>query len=203
LVGLDQAGDRGAGAGQVAFDGLATARGGVFGAQRPQPAVDLGAHERGVLEQAPYLAPDELVELVGADRTAVADAPADVAVVVRADAAVVVDPLVGRARRGAVAGVAALSADEDALQQRRLLGVALGEVRVLLKAGLRERELFLAHERLDGDQRPLLGRLVAPHRPAAVALAPRPGRARRRAPWPPRPHRSLRRASARPRAACG
>ena len=130
LVCLDQPLDRAGGAGEVALERFAAPGGGVLGPQRGQPAVDLRLDERGVLEQPSDLVPDESVELVGADRAAVADAAADVAVVVRADAPVVVDPLVGRARRGSVAGVAALAADEDALQQRRLLGVALGEVRV-------------------------------------------------------------------------
>ena len=94
LVGLDQAGDRAVGAGEVALERFAASGGGVLGPQRLEAAVDLGAHERGVFEQPADLVPDEPVELVGADRAAVADAAADVAVVVRADAAVVVDPLV-------------------------------------------------------------------------------------------------------------
>src|ERR1035437_3256450 len=82
--------------------------------------------------------PDEPVGLISADRAAVADAAADVAVVVRADAPVVVDPLVGGAGCGSVAAVATLAADEDPLQQGGLLGVALGEVCVLGQAGLGE-----------------------------------------------------------------
>ena len=97
LVGLDQASDPAFGAGEIAFERFAAAARGVLGAQRGEPTVDLAADERGVFEQAADLAPDEPVELVGSDRAAVADAPADVAVVVRADAPVVVDPLVGRA----------------------------------------------------------------------------------------------------------
>ena len=127
------------------------------------------------------LVPYEPVELVGADRAAVADATADVAVVVRADAAVVVDPLVGRAGCGAVAAVAALATDEDALQQRRAFGVALGEVRVVSEPGLGEFERLLGDERRDGDQRPLLGGLVLPRGAAAVALTARAGGARWRA----------------------
>ena len=141
LVGLDQPLDRAGGAGEVALERFAAPSGGVLGPQRGQPTVDLRLDERGVLEQLSDLVPDESVELVGADRAAVADAPADVAVVVRADAPVVVDPLVRRAGRGSVAGVAALAADEDALQQRRLLGVALGEVRVARKPLLCQLEL--------------------------------------------------------------
>src|SRR5450755_616035 len=144
---------------------------GVLGPQRLEAAVDLRAHERGVFEQPADLGPDKAVELIGADRAAVADAPADVAVVVRPDAAVVVDPLVGGAGCGSVAAVAALSADEDALQQRRLLGVALGEVRVVGKASLRELERLLADDRRDGDQRPLLRGLILSRGPAAVTLA--------------------------------
>ncbi len=114
LVGLDQAGDRAVGAVKVAFERLAAPGGGVLGAQRGESAVDLGAHELGVLEQPSDLGPHERVELVGADGAAVADAPAGVPPAVLADAAVVGDPLVARA----VAGVAALATDQHALQQR-------------------------------------------------------------------------------------
>src|SRR5215207_3189993 len=140
LVGLDQASDRALGAVKVTLERLAAAGGGVLGAQRGESAVDLGAHERRVLEQSSDLAPHERVELVGANRTALADAPADVPPGVLADAAVVGDPLVARARARAVAGVAALAADEHALQQRQLLGVAPREARVLDQASLRELE---------------------------------------------------------------
>ena len=179
LVGLDQAGDGALSARDVAFERFAASAGGVFGAQRLEAAFDLRAHERGVFEQPADLVPDEPVELIGADRAAVADAAADVAVVVRADAPVVVDPLVGGAGCGSVAAVAALAADEDALQQRRLLRVALGEVRVLGQAGLRELERLLADDRRDGDQRPLLRGLILSRGPAAVALAADTGGARR------------------------
>ena len=171
LVGLDQAGDGALSAGDVAFERFAASAGGVLGPQRLQPAVDLRAHQLGVFEQPSDRVPDESVELIGADRSALADAAADVAVVVRADAAVVVDPLVGRAGGAAVAAVAALAADEDALQQRRFLGVALGEVRVVGQAGLRELERLLGDDRRDRDQRPLLGGLVLAGGAAPVALA--------------------------------
>ena len=133
LVGLDQPGDGRLGAVEVALERVASSGGGMLGARCLQAAVDLSAHERWVLQQPTDLAPDERFELIGADRAALADATADVAVVVRADAAVVVDPLLGRAGAAAVAAVAALAADEDALQQRRALGVSLGEVSVLGK----------------------------------------------------------------------
>ena len=132
---------------EVALERFAAAGGGVLGPQRGESAVDLGAHERGVLEQPSDLAPDEPVELVGADRAALADAPADVPLAVLADAPVVVDPLVRGSGARAVAGVAALAADEHALQQRRLLGVAPGEARVLDQARLRELEGLLGDDR--------------------------------------------------------
>ena len=84
--------------------------------ERDEPgwAFDFGAAQGRGLEQAANLRPHERVELVGADRAAVADAPGDVAVVVRADAAVVVDATLGGARRAAPAGVAAVAVDQDA-----------------------------------------------------------------------------------------
>jgi hypothetical protein len=51
----------------------------VLSAQRLEAAVDFSAHERRVLEQPPHFCPDEPVS---ADRVALADAPADVPVVV-------------------------------------------------------------------------------------------------------------------------
>ena len=82
LVGLDQAVDRALRAGDVALERIAAAAGGVLGPQGLEAAVDLRAHERGVFEQPADLVPHEPVELIGADRAAVAHAPADVAVVV-------------------------------------------------------------------------------------------------------------------------
>jgi hypothetical protein len=117
LVGLDQPLDRAVGAGEVALERVAAPRGGVLGAQRLQSAVDLGADERGVLEQPADLGPDHWFQLVGADRAALAHAPAGVPPVVLADAAVVDDLALGRARGGAVAGVPALAADDEALQR--------------------------------------------------------------------------------------
>jgi hypothetical protein len=171
LIGLDQAPGAGAHACKLVFESLAAAGGGVFAADSFEAALDFGSDELGLLEQAPDLRPDELVEFVRADRTRLADAPADVAVVVGADAAVVVDPAAAGARRGAVAGIAALAADEDSLQQRRLLGVARGEALVLLQPRLRELERLPADERRHRHERPALRRLITPRLTAAVALA--------------------------------
>jgi hypothetical protein len=171
LVGLDQPGDRAVGAGEVALERVAAAGGGVLGPQRLEPAVELRAHERGVLEQPADLVPHERFELIGADRAAVADAPADVAPVVLADVAVVDDLLLGGAGRGAVAGVAALAADDQSLQRAGRPGVALGELGVARKALLRERERLVGDQRRDRDEQPLLDRLVDADLAAAVALA--------------------------------
>src|SRR5918999_4951064 len=179
LVGLDQPVDGGLGAGDVALERLAAAGGGVLRARRLEPAVDLLARERRLLEQAADLLPDERFELVGADRAASAHAPADVPPVVLADAAVVDDPSLAGAGRGAVAGVAALAADDQALQRTGPPGVALGEARVVDQPGLREFEGLIGDERRDGDQRPRLGRLVLPRLATAVALAAPAGGARR------------------------
>ena len=136
LVGLDQPLDRGAGAGEVALERFAATGGGVLGPHRGEAAVDLGADEFGVLEQSSDFGPDERVEFISADWAAGAPLAVGVPPAVLADAAVVADPLVACACAGAVAGVAALAADQHALQQRQLLGVALGEVRVLGPGGL-------------------------------------------------------------------
>src|SRR5919108_397366 len=138
---------------------VAAAGGGVLGARRLEAAVDLGADELGVLQQAPDLFPHERLELVGADRATGADAPADVPPVVLADAAVVDDLPLRGAGRGAIAGIAALAADDQALQQTRPPGVAPGEAGVHGEALLGEFELLLGDERRDRDRRPRLGGL--------------------------------------------
>ena len=116
LVGLDQPLDRGAGAGEISLERFTAAGGGVLGPRRGEAAVDLGADELGGLEQPADLGPDERVELIGADRAAGASLAVGVPPAVLADAAVVADPLVRGSGAGAVAGVAALAADEHALQ---------------------------------------------------------------------------------------
>jgi hypothetical protein len=78
LVGLDQAYDGRVGAVEVALERLAAASGGVLGAQRGESAVDLLLDELRMLEQPSDLAPDERVDLVGADGAACADLAADV-----------------------------------------------------------------------------------------------------------------------------
>src|SRR5205823_3875530 len=75
-----------------------------------------------------------LVGVVGADGFVAADASALVAVVVRAEAPVVVDLVSGgRGRGGAVVAVAAGRAGGDALQQRRDLRVPRGEPLVVFQ----------------------------------------------------------------------
>ncbi len=84
-------------------------------------------------EQGGDVVPDDGVEVVGADRLVAADPAALVAVVVGAQAPVVVDLLVGGAGRGAVVAVAAARAGGQALQQRRDLAVAGGEPLVVVQ----------------------------------------------------------------------
>jgi hypothetical protein len=74
LVGLDQPFDRSGRAGEVALERFAAPRGGVLGPHRGQAPVDLGADERRVFEEPANLVPDEPVELISADRAAVAHA---------------------------------------------------------------------------------------------------------------------------------
>jgi hypothetical protein len=77
LVCLDQPVDRAGGAGEVPLECLTAACGWVLGPHDLEAAVDLGSDERWVLEHLSDLRPDELVELISADRAALADAPAD------------------------------------------------------------------------------------------------------------------------------
>jgi hypothetical protein len=118
LVGLDQPGDRGGAFAQCLLEALLPGGGGVGGAQLLQPPVDLGPDQLRAGEQAGDVVPDDLVEVVGADGLVVADAAVFVAVVVGAQAPVVVD-LVARGGGGvaAVVGVSAARTRGQALQQ--------------------------------------------------------------------------------------
>ena len=73
---------------------------GSAGAGVLEALADLGADQRGVGEQGGDVVPDDGVEVVGADRLVPADPPAVVAVVIAAQAPVVVDLLAGGAGRG-------------------------------------------------------------------------------------------------------
>ncbi len=92
LVGLDQPLDRGAGAGEVALDRVATVGGGVLGPRGTEAAADLRANELGLLEQSADLRPDERFDLISTDGVAVAAFAVGVAPAVLAEAAVVADP---------------------------------------------------------------------------------------------------------------
>ena len=133
-----------------------------FGRARPlQPLVDLGADEGGVGEQAGDVVPDDRIDVVGADRLVAADAAALVAVVVGAEAPVVVDLLPGAGRGGgAVVAVAAGRAGGQALQQRRDLGVPGREPLVVFQPLLDPVERVLVHQGRDRDRGPFLARAV-------------------------------------------
>ena len=91
----DHRGDGCRGPGQGLLELAAFAGDGVGGAGLLDPPGDLAADEGGVGEQADDVVPDGAVEVVGADGLVAADAAALVAVVVGAEAPVVVDFLPG------------------------------------------------------------------------------------------------------------
>jgi hypothetical protein len=93
----DHGGDRGGGLGQRGLQMGALPGGGIGGARVVESFVDLGADQGRVGEQGGDVIPHELVEVVGADRFVGADPTAFVAVVVAAQAPVVVDLFVGGA----------------------------------------------------------------------------------------------------------
>jgi len=127
LVGLDQPGDGPAGLRQCLFEALLGGGGGVGGAQLIEAPVDLGADQGRVGEQPGDVVPDEVVEVVGADRLVVTDAAVFVAVVVGSEAAVVVDRVAGGGGGvSAVVGVSAGRARGQALEQGGNFAVAGG-----------------------------------------------------------------------------
>ena len=161
------AADRRAGLGEGLLE-LAALAGDRVGCAGPfQPLADLGADEGGVGEQGGDVVPDDLVGVVGADGLVLADASALVAVVVGAEAPVVVDLVPGgRGRGGAVVAVAAGRAGGDALQQGRDLRVPRGEPLVVRQPLLHPVERLLVDEGGDGDARPFLpGPVLRPDLP--------------------------------------
>src|SRR4051812_5877253 len=77
---------------------------------RVEPAVDLLADQGGVLQQAQDFGPDQVVQQILADRPVIAGWSGQMAVVVRSQAAVIVDLPRTRPGRGAIQRVAALAA---------------------------------------------------------------------------------------------
>ena len=158
LVAVDQSPQRVLRAREVALEPVAAVAGGVLGAERLEPPVDLGLDQLGVLQQREHLGPDRLVDLVDANGASGADASLGAAEAVGARAAVVVVHDPGLAAGGAaVVGVAALAADEDPLQQRRLARVARREPAVAREQLLSERVLLLGDQRRHRDPQPVLG----------------------------------------------
>src|SRR5664279_4615121 len=93
----DESADCGGCLGQPGVEALALGGGRVGGADLLESLVDLGPDQGRVGEQVADVVPDDGVEVVGADRLVGADPAVLVAVVIRAEATVVVDLLVGGA----------------------------------------------------------------------------------------------------------
>src|SRR6516164_3643736 len=160
---FDHGGDRGGGLGQGGFQPVALAGDRIGGAGGLEPLADLGADQGRVGEQAGDVVPDDGVEVVGADRLVAADPAVLEAVVVRADAPVVVDLLVRGPGGGSVVAVSAGGAGGQALQQGGDLGVAGGVALVAGQPLLDAGEGALVHDRGNGDLGPFLAGPV--HRP--------------------------------------
>src|SRR4029077_11439281 len=104
---------------QLEFEAVALAGGRVGSAGGIEPLADLGADQGRVGEQGGDVVPYDGVEVVGADRLVAADPAAFVAVVIAAQAPVVVDLPPGGAGRGAAISVSAGRAGGQALQPGR------------------------------------------------------------------------------------
>ena len=143
---LDHPGDRGGSLGELRLQPFALPGGRVAGAGLLEALADLGPDERGIGEQVSDVVPDDGVEVVGADRLVAADPPALVAVVIRAQAPVVVDLLVRGAGRGPVVAIPAGRTRGQALEQGRDLAVAGGVSLVVGKAPGGPLERLGAHD---------------------------------------------------------
>src|SRR5712691_5241182 len=104
---FDHGADRCGGPGEREFQLRALAGDRVGGAGALQALADLGADQGGVGEQRRDVVPDDGVKVVGADGLAVADPAAFVAVIIAAQAPVVVDLAAGGGGGGAVVAVSA------------------------------------------------------------------------------------------------
>ena len=143
---------------ELAFEPGTLGGGRVGGAQLGQAPVELGLHEGGIGQQGGDVAPYDLVEVVGAHRLVVADPASLVAVVVRAQAAVVVDLALRRPGRGAVVGVAAALAGGEAHEQAGSLVLRAAKRRLSARRRAAEREGVLVDDGRHGDGDPLVGR---------------------------------------------
>ena len=157
---LDHRGDGGGGLGQLEFEAVALPGDRVGGAGGIEPLADFGADQGRVGEQAGDVVPHDGVEVVGADWLVAADPAAFVAVVIGAQAPVVVDLPAGGPGRGPVVAVSAGRAGGQALQQGRDLGVAGGEPLVVCQPLGDAGESDLVHDGRDRDLQPLLPRPV-------------------------------------------
>ncbi len=124
---LDHGGDRTGGLRRIELEAIPLPGDRVGGAGGIQPLADLGADQCGVGEQVGDVVPDDGVEVVGADGLVAADPAAFVAVVVGAQAPVVVDLVAGGPGGGAVVAVSAGRAGGQALPQGGDPGIAGGE----------------------------------------------------------------------------
>ncbi len=132
----------------------------MFRAQRRQSAIDFLMYQPGIPEQSDDLVPDQCVQRIlsyGAVRTA---APLGVSVVVRSQAAIVVELPPRRPGRGSIVRVAASSADQQPLQQGRDLGVARREAAILGEPSLGQRVLGRRDQRRHRNLDPLVTRTI-------------------------------------------
>ena len=84
-----------------------------------------------------------------------------VAVVIGAEASVVVQPSLARARRRSVVAIATTRTRHEPLEKRWLLRTTRGETPIVLKPASGQLEDLLGHDGRDGDFDPFGARLIS------------------------------------------
>jgi hypothetical protein len=108
-------------------------RRGIRGSEITKTPVDLSANQPGICQELHHVAPYELFEVVLPDGAAGAHASVLIAVVVGAEASVVVQPSFARPRRRSVVAIATTRTRHEPLEKRRFFCTARREAPVILK----------------------------------------------------------------------
>src|ERR1700757_1893287 len=134
---------------------LAVAQG-ISLARRLHTPIELRLYQCGIFQQSNNLAPDELVQIVLAHRTIVAQRSTQMPIGIGTEAAIVIERALGSARRGPIPPVATLLADQQSLKYGRLDCASRSKPAVSFQLLLCHLEGLVTDQCRDGNLDPLL-----------------------------------------------